>query len=69
MLRLTSNARCSDKKIEQLRDKTRELLSGHNPVPSLVHGDLWGKRFFSLGPRPSVTLALLQKLPSSPFFK
>ena len=38
MLRLTRNARLNDKKVQQLRDKTRELLSGHNPQPSLVHG-------------------------------
>ena len=38
MLRLTNNARLNDKKVQQLRDKTRELLSGHNPQPSLVHG-------------------------------
>ena len=41
MLRLTRNARCNDQTIQQLRDKTRELLS-HKPVPSLLHGDLWG---------------------------
>jgi len=41
MLRLTSNVGLDEKKIADLRTKTRELLS-HKPVPSLVHGDLWG---------------------------
>jgi len=41
MLRLTSNARYNEKKIEALKFKTRELLS-HDPKPSLLHGDLWG---------------------------
>ncbi|KAL7579408.1 hypothetical protein ACA910_014077 [Epithemia clementina (nom. ined.)] len=41
MLRLTGNAGLSDAKIQELRKKTRELLS-HKPQPSLVHGDLWG---------------------------
>jgi fructosamine-3-kinase len=41
MLTLTDNAGYSDAKIQQLRDKTRQLLS-HKPQPSLVHGDLWG---------------------------
>lgn len=41
MLRLTNNARYNKKKIEELKAKTRELLS-HNPSPSLIHGDLWG---------------------------
>ena len=41
MLRLTNNVGFDDKKIEALRTKTRELLD-HDPVPSLVHGDLWG---------------------------
>jgi fructosamine-3-kinase len=41
MLRLTGNAGLANSKIEELRTKTRELLS-HNPAPSLVHGDLWG---------------------------
>ena len=42
MLRLTGNARLSDKKIDDLKKKTRELIS-HNPQPSLIHGDLWGE--------------------------
>ncbi len=42
MLRLTGNARLNDKKIDQLKSKTRELISQHNPQPSLLHGDLWG---------------------------
>lgn len=42
MLKLTGNAGgLSDTKIQELRQKTRELLS-HNPTPSLLHGDLWG---------------------------
>lgn len=41
MLKLTGNAGLTDKKVEELRAKTRELLS-HNPEPSLIHGDLWG---------------------------
>lgn len=41
MLRLTGNAGLGDSKIQELRKKTRELLS-HKPQPSLVHGDLWG---------------------------
>ena len=41
MLRLTGNAGLGETKIEELRKKTRELLS-HKPQPSLVHGDLWG---------------------------
>ena len=42
MLKLTDNAGgLSDTKIQELRQKTRELLS-HKPAPSLLHGDLWG---------------------------
>jgi|GEM_PF-6840857 len=41
MLRLTGNARLSPGKIDPLKEKTRELLA-HKPVPSLLHGDLWG---------------------------
>ena len=41
MLKLTGNCGLSDKDVEALREKTRELLS-HNPEPSLLHGDLWG---------------------------
>lgn len=41
MLKLCQNAGYSDKDIEELRAKTKELLS-HNPAPSLIHGDLWG---------------------------
>ena len=42
MLRLTDNAGYSDQEIDQLRQKTRTLLSSHKPVASLLHGDLWG---------------------------
>jgi fructosamine-3-kinase len=43
MLKLTGNAGgLSDEKVTQLRQKTRELLSQHTPVPSVLHGDLWG---------------------------
>jgi fructosamine-3-kinase len=41
MLKLTGDAGYGADKIETLRKKTRELLS-HKPVPSIVHGDLWG---------------------------
>jgi fructosamine-3-kinase len=41
MLRLTGNAGLSTEKVEELRRKTRELLS-HKPAPSIIHGDLWG---------------------------
>ena len=41
MLKLTGNAGLSDAKVQELRQKTRELLS-HKPAPSLLHGDLWG---------------------------
>ena len=42
MLQLTNNAGgLSDKQVEELRQKTRQLLS-HHPTPSLLHGDLWG---------------------------
>ena len=41
MLKLCQNVGYSNDKIEQLREKTKELLS-HNPSPSLLHGDLWG---------------------------
>jgi fructosamine-3-kinase len=41
MLKLTGNAGFGKAKVEKLRQKTRELLS-HKPVPSLIHGDLWG---------------------------
>lgn len=41
MLKLTNNVGFDENKIAELRAKTRDLLS-HNPVPSLVHGDLWG---------------------------
>lgn len=40
MLKLTDNAGLSDGKAQELRKKTSELLS-HNPLPSLLHGDLW----------------------------
>jgi fructosamine-3-kinase len=42
MLRLTGNASLPKQQVEDLRQKTRELLSQHNPAPSLIHGDLWG---------------------------
>lgn len=41
MLKLTDNGGFSASDIEKLRHKTRDLLS-HQPIPSLVHGDLWG---------------------------
>jgi hypothetical protein len=41
MLKLTGDAGLSNETVEMLRQKTRELLS-HNPVPSAIHGDLWG---------------------------
>lgn len=41
MLKLTGNAGMTDEKVQQLRQKTRELLS-HQPAPSVIHGDLWG---------------------------
>lgn len=41
MLKLTGNAGLSQDKVQELRQKTKELLS-HNPEPSLIHGDLWG---------------------------
>lgn len=41
MLKLTGDAGLSKDKVEKLRQKTRELLS-HNPLPSIIHGDLWG---------------------------
>ncbi len=41
MLKLTGNAGLDKSKVEELRKKTRLLLS-HNPEPSLIHGDLWG---------------------------
>lgn len=41
MLDLTDNAGFSDDVIQTLRIQTKKLLS-HNPVPSLIHGDLWG---------------------------
>lgn len=41
MLKLTDNAGFSKEEVKKLRQKTKELL-GHNPSPSLVHGDLWG---------------------------
>lgn len=41
MLRLTGGAGMKAEKVEQLRQRTRELLS-HSPAPSLIHGDLWG---------------------------
>ena len=41
MLRLTGNARLNEKTVEELKEKTRKILS-HKPVPSLLHGDLWG---------------------------
>lgn len=42
MLKLTSNCGYDAATIERLRMKTKELLSEHNPGPSLLHGDLWG---------------------------
>lgn len=41
MLKLTNNAGYNADKVQQLRQKSREMLS-HKPVPSLIHGDLWG---------------------------
>ena len=41
MLRLTGDAGYGKAQVEELRRKTRELLS-HKPQQSLVHGDLWG---------------------------
>lgn len=41
MLQLTGNAGLTSERVNALRQKTRELLS-HQPVPSLLHGDLWG---------------------------
>lgn len=41
MLKLTGNLGMKADKVEQLRAKTKELLS-HDPKPSLLHGDLWG---------------------------
>jgi fructosamine-3-kinase len=41
MLKLTQNAGLANDQIKTLREKTRKLLS-HKPVPSLLHGDLWG---------------------------
>lgn len=41
MLKLTGNAGLGKDKVDALRTKTRQLLS-HQPVPSLIHGDLWG---------------------------
>jgi fructosamine-3-kinase len=41
MLKLTGNAGLSQEKVDQLRTKTRDLLS-HKPAPSIIHGDLWG---------------------------
>eukprot|EP00543_Licmophora_paradoxa_P007016 CAMPEP_0202453490 /NCGR_PEP_ID=MMETSP1360-20130828/11456_1 /ASSEMBLY_ACC=CAM_ASM_000848 /TAXON_ID=515479 /ORGANISM="Licmophora paradoxa, Strain CCMP2313" /LENGTH=257 /DNA_ID=CAMNT_0049072599 /DNA_START=52 /DNA_END=822 /DNA_ORIENTATION=+ len=42
MLKLTGDAGLTNDDVEALRKKTRELLSEHNPSPSLIHGDLWG---------------------------
>lgn len=42
MLKLTDNCGFNDDQIQKLRAKTREVLSEHNPEPSLLHGDLWG---------------------------
>merc|ERR1719223_1579309 len=42
MLKLTGNAGLDKTKVKKLREKTKELLSSHNPEPSLLHGDLWG---------------------------
>eukprot|EP00545_Synedropsis_sp_CCMP1620_P013880 CAMPEP_0119024436 /NCGR_PEP_ID=MMETSP1176-20130426/31892_1 /TAXON_ID=265551 /ORGANISM="Synedropsis recta cf, Strain CCMP1620" /LENGTH=340 /DNA_ID=CAMNT_0006979739 /DNA_START=1 /DNA_END=1026 /DNA_ORIENTATION=+ len=42
MLTLTNDAGYGSDEISALRLKTRELLSQHAVVPSLMHGDLWG---------------------------
>ena len=45
MLRLTDNVGLSDADAQKLRDKTKQLLAPsteHTPLPSLLHGDLWG---------------------------
>mmetsp|Transcript_22120 Transcript_22120/g.54739 ORF Transcript_22120/g.54739 Transcript_22120/m.54739 type:complete len:356 (-) Transcript_22120:179-1246(-) len=43
MLKLTGDAGgMSNDQIAKLRIKTRELLSAHEVVASIVHGDLWG---------------------------
>lgn len=41
MMKLSGDAGLSKEKVEELRQKTRKLLS-HKPAPSLIHGDLWG---------------------------
>jgi len=42
MLKLTNNAGLSNEDVVKLRQKTRDIVSSHNPQPSLIHGDLWG---------------------------
>merc|ERR1711879_840514 len=42
MLRLCQDVGYDKSFITKLRDKTKMLLSQHQPVPSLLHGDLWG---------------------------
>ena len=51
MLSKCSNAGYDQKTIDKLRKKTIELLGSHDPVPSLLHGDLWGgnKGFAKVG--------------------
>jgi fructosamine-3-kinase len=41
MLRLCKRDGASFPKEAELRAKVREILSKHEPPPSLVHGDLW----------------------------
>jgi protein-ribulosamine 3-kinase len=41
MLKLTGDVGLSQSQVDELKTKTRQLLS-HNPAPSLLHGDLWG---------------------------
>lgn len=42
MLKLTESVGFSDAEVNKLRQITRTMLSQHKPVPSLLHGDLWG---------------------------
>eukprot|EP00638_Chattonella_subsalsa_P009737 CAMPEP_0117754968 /NCGR_PEP_ID=MMETSP0947-20121206/13164_1 /TAXON_ID=44440 /ORGANISM="Chattonella subsalsa, Strain CCMP2191" /LENGTH=339 /DNA_ID=CAMNT_0005574197 /DNA_START=139 /DNA_END=1158 /DNA_ORIENTATION=- len=50
MIRLCERDGASFPNKKELRDKVHAILSEHNPVPSLVHGDLWsGNKGFADG--------------------
>ena len=42
MLKRTRNVGWTETRINKLKEKIRDILCDHKPIPSLLHGDLWG---------------------------